>query len=95
MSMAIQRKPRMTLSLDEQSMDLLERLQAFTGMSPAQTIQKIFPTHLGGLHTYLIWLQQLPKDTSLKSMMGPHLLHTPGVDLIARIKEIDPTYVPK
>ena len=97
MSMATQqRKPRMTLSLDEQSMDLLESLQEFTRMSPAQAIQKIFPTHLKELHAYLAWLQQLPKDSSLKSTMGPHLLQSYGNgSLLACIKEIDPAYTPK
>lgn len=84
------RKPRMTLSLDDQSMDLLENLQKFTGMSPAQTIQKIFPAHLYELHAYLSWLQNLPKDSSLKSTMGPHLLTSYGPEsLIQGMAKLD------
>jgi len=85
-----QRKPRMTLSLDDHSMELLESLQAFTGLSPAQTIQKIFPAHLEELHAYLEWLQNLPKDSSLKSTMGPHLLQSYGPEsLIQGMAKLD------
>lgn len=76
--MATQRKPRFMISLDDDSAELLTRLQAFTGLSPAQTIQKIFPAHLNELHAYLSWLQNLPKDLSLKSTLGPHLLQSYG-----------------
>lgn len=69
---------RLTISLDADSMELLKGLQTFTGLSPAQTIQKIFPAHLPELHAYLSWLQQLPKDSSLKSTVGPHLLQSYG-----------------
>ena len=81
------------ISLDEDDADLLARLQAFTNLSPAQTIQKLFPSHLEELHTYLAWLEQLPKDKSLKSQLGPFLLQSYGPEsLIDGIKKLDPTY---
>jgi hypothetical protein len=80
----------MTLSLDEKSMDLLERLQAFTGMSPAQTIQKIFPAHLEELHAYLTWLERLPPGPSWQRTMGPLLLQSYGPEsLIHGMKKLD------
>ena len=81
---------RLTISLDADSMGLLKSLQTFTGMSPAQTIQKIFPAHLEELHAYLSWLQQLPKDSSLRSTMGPHLLQSFGPEsLIQGMAKLD------
>ena len=82
--MATQRKPRFMISLDDDSAELLTRLQAFTGLSPAQTIQKIFPAHLNELHAYLSWLQNLPKDSSLKSTVGPHLLQSYGPESLTK-----------
>ena len=88
--MVTQRKPRFMISLDDDSAELLTSLQAYTGLSPAQTIQKIFPAHLKELHAYLSWLQQLPKDSSLKSTMGPHLLQSYGPEsLIQSMEKLD------
>lgn len=88
--MTTKRKPRFMISLDDDSAELLTSLQAFTGLSPAQTIQKIFPAHLQELHGYLSWLQQLPKDSSLKSTMGPHLLQSYGPEsLIQGMEKLD------
>lgn len=82
------------ISLDDDSAELLTRLQAFTGMSPAQTIQKLFPSHLEELHTYLTWLEQLQNDGSAKSQFGPFLLHNYGPDTLTQaIKRLDPNYV--
>lgn len=91
--MVITRSPRLTLSLDLDTMELLTSLQAFTNLSPAQTIQKLLPSHLEELHAYLDWLKQLPKDNSLKSQIGPFLLQSSGPEsLIDGIKKLDPTY---
>jgi hypothetical protein len=92
--MATQRKPRFMISLDDDTAELLTRLQTFTGLSPAQTIQKIFPSHLCELHEYLTWLEGLPPGPSLQRKMGPHLLQSYGpTSLIQDIKRIDPTFV--
>lgn len=91
--MATHRKPRFMISLDDDSSELLTKLQRFTGLSPAQTIQKIFPAHLEELHAYLAWLEELPPGTTLKNKMGPHLLQSYGPEsLIQSIKNIDPQY---
>ena len=84
------------ISLDDDSADLLTRLQTFTGLSPAQTIQKLFPAHLEELWAYLTWLEQLPSDASLQSKLGPHLLQSYGPEsLLESIKKLDPTYQPE
>jgi hypothetical protein len=94
--MVTQRKPRFMISLDDDSAELLTRLQEFTGLSPAQTVQKLFPSHLKELHSYLVWLEQLPKDASLRSKLGPHLLQSYGPEtLMESVKQLDPTYKPK
>lgn len=91
--MATHRKPRLTISLDEDVTELLIRLESFTGLSPAQTIQKLVPAHLGELWAYLTWLEQLPPDPSLQRNLGPFLLHSYGPEtLIEGIKRIDPTF---
>lgn len=91
--MATERKARMTVSLDETSMELLNNLEKFTGLSPAQTLQKIFPAHFGELCEYLTWLEQLPPGPSWQRTMGPNLLISYGPDnLINGIKKLDPTY---
>ena len=91
--MATERKPRLTLSLDETSMEVLTQLEKFTGLSPAQTIQKLFPAHFGELCEYLTWFEQLPPGPSWQRTMGPNLLISYGPDdLISGIKRLDPTY---
>ena len=92
--MVITRSPRMTLSLDLDTMELLTRLQKFTGLSPAQTIQKLLPSHLTDLWGYLTWLEQLPKDGSKRAKLGPFLLPSYGPEtLMEGVKQLDPTYV--
>lgn len=93
--MATQRKPRFMISLNEEDAGILTALEKFTGLSPAQTIQKLFPAHLEELTTYLTWLETLDlKDGSFKSTMGPHLLRSYGPEsLSAGIKKLDPGYV--
>lgn len=92
--MVITRSPRMTLSIDPNTMELLTRLQKFTGLSPAQTIQKLLPSHLADLWSYLTWLEQLPKDCSKPNRLGSLLLHSYGPETLRQgIRELDPTYV--
>ena len=92
-NLATSRKPRLTLSLDEDSLSLLTELETFTGLSPAQTIQKLFPAHLEELHEYLRWLKQVPEGSSIQRNLGKYLLHNYGPDsLITAIKRVDPTY---
>lgn len=92
--MVITRSPRMTLSLDLDTMELLTRLQKFTGLSPAQAIQKLLPQHFGELCDYLEWLEGLdPKDGSVKSQLGPFLMHSIGPDTLPQaMKKLDPGY---
>ena len=81
---------RITVTLDPEQTELLKSLQTFTGLSPAQTIQKIFPAHMQELHAYRDWLQNLPKDSSLKSTVGPHLLQSYGPEsLIQGMAKLD------
>lgn len=92
--MATQRKPRFMISLDDDSAELLTRLQTHTGLSPAQTMQKLLPAHLEELHTYLDWLEQLPDDSRMLKKLGPHLLQSYGpTTLIQDIKRLDPNYI--
>lgn len=84
---------RFTVALDEDEVQLLERLKNFTNMSPAQTIQKLFPSHLEELWEYLTWLEQLPEGPSALRSMGKNLLHSYGPEnLLQGIKRLDPTY---
>lgn len=88
--MATKRKPRYMISLDDDSAELLASLHILTGLSPAQIIQKIFPAHLQELHAYRDWLRELPNNSSLKSTMGPLLLHSYGPEsLIQGMEKLD------
>lgn len=79
--------------LDEDSLELLKRLETFTGMSPAQTVGKLFPAHLEELWRYLEWLEQLPERPSKARNLGRYLLQSYGpVSLIADIKRLDPAF---
>jgi hypothetical protein len=91
--MTTKRKPRFMISLDDDSAELLTRLQKFTGLSPAQAIQKLLPSHLPELFDYLTWLEKLPKDGSAKSQLGPFLMHNYGPDTLTQaIKKLDPAH---
>ena len=84
---------RLTLALDEDTIALLKRLEAFTGLSPAQTIAKLLPSHLQELWEYLTWLEQLPTGPSKRRSLGLNLIQNYGPDdLIDSIKRLDPTY---
>jgi hypothetical protein len=92
--MVITRSPRMTLSIDPETMEVFTRLQKFTKLSPAQAIQKLLPQHFGELIDYLTWLEGLDlKDGSVKSQLGPFLMHSIGPDTLPQaMKKLDPTY---
>lgn len=84
---------RLTLALDEDTITLLKRLEAFTGLSPAQTIAKIIPSHLQELWDYLTWLEQLPDGPSKRRSLGLNLIQNYGPNSLTEdIQQIDPTY---
>lgn len=84
---------RLTVTLDEDSIDLLKRLQAFTKLTPAATVAILFPAHLEELWEYLTWMEQLPDGPSQLRSRGVHLLHSYGPQsLIEGIAQLDPTY---
>ncbi len=91
--MSTTRKPRLTLSIDEETLDLLKELEGFTGLSPAQSLQKLYLAHVAELTEYLKWLKQTPAGKSMQRDLGKYLLHNYGPDnLVESIKRIDPTY---
>lgn len=84
---------RFTIALDDDSTQLLKMMEEFTGLTPAQTIAKIFPAHLEEFWTYLTWLKQLPEGPSRLRSLGCSLLQSYGPNsLIQDIKRLDPTY---
>lgn len=85
---------RFSIALDDDSTQLLKKLEEFTGLTPVQTIGKLFPSHLEELWAYLTWLQQLPEGPSRLRSLGCSLLQSYGPNsLIQDIKKLDPTYV--
>ena len=90
-----QKTHRFTIALDDDSTSLLRILEGFTGLTPAQSFAKLFPSHLEELWYYATWLQQLPEGPSRLRSLGGSLLHSYGPNsLIQDIKRIDPTYLP-
>lgn len=87
------RPNRLTVTLDEDSIDLLKRLQEFTRMTPASTVATLFPAHLHELWEYLTWLEQLPEGPSQMRSRGIHLIHNYGPEnLVEKIAALDPSY---
>jgi hypothetical protein len=87
---------RFTIALDDDSVQLLKMMEEFTGLTPAQTIAKTFPSHLEEFWFYLTWLQQLPEGPSRLRSLGCSLLQSYGPSsLIQDIQRLDPTYKPK
>jgi hypothetical protein len=84
---------RFTIALDDDSNNLLRELEKFTGLSPSQTVAKLFPSHLEELWAYLTWLEQLPNGPSRVRSLGCALLQSYGPSsLVEDIKRLDPTY---
>lgn len=85
---------RITVTLPDDQAELFKRLEAHTGLSAAQTINKLIPAHLHELWEYLTWLEQLPTEPNRRRSMGVNLLQSYGPkNLIESIKEIDPAYL--
>lgn len=84
---------RLTFALDEDSIELLKRLQKITRMTPANTVASLFPSHLNELWEYLTWLEQLPEGPSQMRSRGIHLIHSYGPQtLLQGIAQLDPNY---
>ena len=84
---------RVTVTLTPEETELFKRLKAFTGLSPAQAIQKLLPSHLEELWAYLAWLEKLSERPTNAQKLGPYLLQSYGPEtLIQGIKHLDPTY---
>ena len=87
------RPNRLTVTLDEDSIELLKRLQKFTKMTPSATVATLFPAHLQELWEYLTWLEQLPEGPSQLRSRAVHLIHNYGpASLLQDIARLDPTY---
>lgn len=85
---------RLTVALDENSIELLRALETHTGLSPAQILVKLFPSHLEDLWTYREWLEQLPEGPSARRNLGVNLLQSYGPETLREaIRRIDPAYV--
>lgn len=84
---------RLTVTLDEDSLALLRALEEHTGLSPAQTLVKLWPSHLDDMWTYLTWLEQLPAGPSQRRSLGLNLLQSYGPSTLREgIRQIDPGY---
>lgn len=85
---------RITVQLDEDSIALLKEVQEVSGMTPPQTIAKLWPSHMADLWEYVTWLKQLPPGPSRLRSLGRAMLQSYGPNtLVQNIKAIDPTYV--
>ncbi len=94
----IQRENRLTVTLSEDSVNLLKRLQSLTGMPPPRFVASMFrQRHFEDLWHYHEWLNQLPSGPSLLRSLGIELMRSYGgtETLVEGIKRLDPSYVPK
>lgn len=84
---------RVTITLDDDTYELLQRLSKQTHMTPAAIVCQLLPAHLSEMWEYLTWMEQLPAGTNPARQRGSYLLHNYGPDsLMSKIKEIDPSY---
>ncbi|MCO5398331.1 hypothetical protein [Ralstonia soli] len=87
------KKPRLNLTLDEDTMALLRWLSAATNVPETSIVNKLLSSHLSELWEYRTWLEQLPKDNERLNMLGVNLLVSYGPDdLVAGLKRLDPAY---
>lgn len=79
--------------LDDDSIELLRRVENLTGMSPAKIIKTLWPSHLEELFIYVEWLEELAERPGKARNLGRYLLQSHGPEtLIEGIKRLDPTY---
>ena len=84
---------RVTITLDDDTYELLQRLSTHTHMTPASIVMSLLPAHLSELWEYLTWLEQLPPGANAIRNRGSHLLTNYGPDsLVSKMKLIDPEY---
>ncbi|WP_449412063.1 hypothetical protein [Pandoraea soli] len=86
-------KPRLNLTLDEDTMALLRWLSATTKVPETSIVNKLLSSHLTELWEYRTWLDQLPKDNERLKALGANLLVSYGPDdLVTGLKRLDPSY---
>ncbi|WP_342616985.1 hypothetical protein [Rhodoferax sp. GW822-FHT02A01] len=84
---------RLTVTLDEDSIALLREVELIAGLSPAQTVAKLWPSHLEDLWDYVTWFKQLPPGPSKLRSLAPNLLLSYGPEPLREgIRKIDPSY---
>lgn len=86
-------KPRLNLTLDEDTMALLRWLSAATKVPETSIVNKLLSSHLNELWEYRTWLEQLPEADERRRSLGVNLLVSYGPDdLITGLKRLDPSY---
>jgi hypothetical protein len=84
-------KPRVMLTLDPDTHQILKEIADETGVPVAKIIGKLMGAHLHELAEYAEWLKK-EKDLTMK-LLGRHLIECYGPDdLIAGIRRIDPKH---
>lgn len=87
------KKPRLNLTLDEDTMALLRWLSEATKVPETSIVNKLLSSHLSELWEYRTWLEQLPKDNERLQSLGANLLVSYGPDdLVTGLKRLDPAY---
>jgi hypothetical protein len=86
-------KPRLNLTVDEDTMALLRWLSNATGVPETSIVTKLMTSHLTELWEYRTWLEQLPEnDERLKSLASNLLVSYGPDDLVTGLKRLDPAY---
>lgn len=86
------RAGRMTVSLDEDSIELLNLLSDQTSVSGPSIIGKLLSSHLEELWEYQQWLSKQKKGSRLQ-VLGANLMTSYGPEnLLQGIKRLDPAY---
>ncbi|KVD64872.1 hypothetical protein WI88_00250 [Burkholderia ubonensis] len=86
-------KPRLNLTLDEDTMSLLRWLSSATNVPETSIVNKLLSSHLTELWEYRTWLEQLPKANERLHSLGVNLLVSYGPDdLVTGLKRLDPSY---
>ncbi len=88
------RNPRVLVTLDEETFELLQSLKERTGLSPSAVINRALGSQVADLWQYDTWLRDIEQQgRPILKRLAVDLLMNFGPDtLTAGIKALDPTY---
>jgi hypothetical protein len=83
-------RPRVLISLDPPTQDLLQEIADTTGLRPALIVNQLVRAHVQELREFNDWIKRQEGDARI---LGVHALGSYGSkDLLTEMQRIDPSY---